>query len=552
MQRDHTDSEPVPGSTAIDMIDAVYGAVLDHDRFDELIRLTVGYLPDNIQQSRFAELRALLENHLARAETMLHRLPQDTNGAPEDVPHFDLSRAGLIVDANDAARSLFGTEPGLSVYEFDIPTDMVSALRDFLSGQSTLPPVLRLTRLDTTTPYVVSVEPLPGGIGARCRGVDALWSDEAGEALRTLFKLSRSEAEVLGLLLSGLSPIEVAERRGRSIETVRQQIKAMLSKTHSGGIQDLIHLARAVTLSTRRSNRRGGNAASGDRRGLHRLPDGRVLDYTRQGNPNAKDAVFFLHGCLCGNRFPAPAVEALNTRSLQVIAPARPNHGQSSGKEAFVTGPDLYARDLLHLADHLGIERFHIVAFDIGTIYALMCARHVDHRATGLTCISAQPPIGGLADIASMPAQQRVFALMPKLSVPLLRFMAKAGDKRLKRIGERGFPDAVFRDAPADLRACEDPDLLRLFWHGHLFHVENGSEGFIDDCRVVASNWYSTFVRPATPIRFLHGEENATIPPERIFGFAEKLGARMTLVPGAGHTLPFTHWDAVFDAVVGD
>lgn len=551
MQRDHPDFEPVPGSAAIDMIDAVYGAVLDHDRFDELIDLTVGYLPDDMQQSRFAELRALLENHLARAETMLHRLPQEPDSDPEDVPHFDLSRAGVILDANEAARSLFGTHPGSSVFEFDIPVDMVSALRDFLSGQSVVPPVLRLTRLDTATPYVVSVEPAPGGRGARCRGIDALWSDEAGEALRTLFKLSRSESEVLGLLLSGLSPIEVAERRARSIETVRQQIKAMLAKTHSGGIQDLIHLARAVTLSTRRSQKRGGGSATGDRRGLHRLPDGRVLDYARQGDPDA-EAVFFLHGCLCGNRFPAAAVEALRARSLQVIAPARPNHGQSSGKEAFVNGPDLYARDLLHLADHLGIERFHIVAFDIGTIYALMCARHVDHRVTGLTCISAQPPIAGLADIASMPTQQRVFALMPKLSVPLLRFMAKAGDKRLQRIGESGFPDIVFRDAPADIRACEDPELLRLFWNGHLFHVENGSEGFIDDCRVVASNWFSTFVRPAMPIRFLHGEENATIPPERIFGFAEKLGARMTLVPGAGHTLPFTHWDAVFDAIISD
>ena len=534
----------------VGMIDAVYGVVLDQDRFDELIALSATNLEDDARKARFAALQASMEAHLHRAEDMLSRFPPEEGDDGDERPAFRVSRAGRILDANTQATALLGIRPGLTIDDLDLSADASASLRAFAAGTGSHTPILRLTRRDTGKPYIVLIDWSPAEGAERhllARGADAVWSDGAAEAMMALFGLSMSEAEVLGLLLSGFSPSEVAAKRDRALDTVRQQIRSMLSKTQSPGTAGLIHMARAVAQSVKRQPGAGA-ATARFRRGRHRLPDARVVDYLRQGR-EAGEAVVFLHGCLCGNRFPRAAAEYLHRNGIDLVSPARPSHGRSSGRPDLLDRPDGYAEDLISLVDDLGIGRFHLLAFDIGTIFALTCARRLAGRVTGITCVSAQPPMRGLHDWASAPAQQRIFALMPGFSLPLLRFLAKAGDRRLKRDGMAGFAKTVFGGAPADLRACENPDLLRLFWEGHLFHVETGSDGFINDCRLVAARWDNRFAAPDVPVHFVHGEENVSVAPGRVFAFADRIGAQVTLVPGAGHSLVFSHWPAVLDIV---
>ncbi|MEM7291597.1 MAG: alpha/beta hydrolase, partial [Pseudomonadota bacterium] len=170
-------------------------------------------------------------------------------------------------------------------------------------------------------------------------------------------------------------------------------------------------------------------------------------------------------------------------------------------------------------------------------------------RLKSLTCVSAHPPIRGYRDIAAMPQQQRVFTILPKVSMPLLRFLAKTGDRKLKREGPSAFPRTVFADAEADLKACEDPELLKLFWAGHHFHVENGSDGFITDCQLAASTWIKNFKASNVRPFFMHGNANATIQTKRVAEFASSIDAELKILGGAGHSLPFTHWRELFSAI---
>lgn len=60
--------------------------------------------------------------------------------------------------------------------------------------------------------------------------------------LRRLFDLSAAETEVAIALMSGASPEEIAVERGRSIETVRTQCRAILSKTGFSRASELTRL----------------------------------------------------------------------------------------------------------------------------------------------------------------------------------------------------------------------------------------------------------------------------------------------------------------------
>lgn len=534
-----------------DVIETVYDAVFDRSRFDELVDLASDVLENPEAKARFDMLQEVLERHLKRAESLLQSLPQEA-ADQQKVPIFELNALGEVETNNDLATALLGIRKGMYLADLPLPEETDQSLKAFLSHKEATIPVLRLTRLDSNKPYLVFAQISPHSdtpFPITFTGTDCVWTDLAATAFQNIFKLTPSETEILGHLMAGQAPTDIADLRSRSIDTIRQQIKTVTRKTCTSGIQELLYLARTITQSTQHLKAGAERYQGRAKRTHHRLSDGRIMDYALQGADKGK-TVLFIHGCLCGNILPQAASDYLSTKNLRLLAPARPDHGQSSTHDRLVQDPAHYAADLIELLDHLTISKAHLVGFDVGAIFALRAAHHLQDRLHGITCISAHPPVTGLRDIASMPTQQRIFTIMPKVSLPLLRFLAKAGDRRLKKDGIASFPETVFKGATADLKACEDAELLQLFWEGHLFHVENSSNGFISDCRIAASDWFDGWAPPNCPITLIHGEENATIPPSRIQPFAQSLNANLHILPDAGHTLPFTHWQAMFDHIL--
>lgn len=63
------------------------------------------------------------------------------------------------------------------------------------------------------------------------------------DTLRNLFQLTKSEAEVVGLMAEGLTNQQMSEMRNKSIHTINSQVKAILSKTQAANRTQLIRLA---------------------------------------------------------------------------------------------------------------------------------------------------------------------------------------------------------------------------------------------------------------------------------------------------------------------
>lgn len=529
-------------NTIPDLFGSLYFAALDDRKFNELIDLaetTLGHSAGD--RDTFEALRRECERHIAQAEKLMTSL--ETSGrADHQRPVFHVDTAGIIRQPNPVARDIFDIAGGEELAALAQDAGVAALLCRFAAGRVDHAPVLRLTSKRSGKPVVLIVETAEAGRRARVSGMDVLWHDDAARATRVLYGLTGSEAEVLGLLTLGHTPAEVADLRGRSVETVRQQIRAIIQKMAAEGTQEAVHLARAVAVSSNavRTGPPGGAVAAASLA----LSDGRTLDFLQQGAADG-EPVFFLHGCLGGRVLPRAAQETLAEKGFRLIAPARPWHGQSSGLPALLKQPAAYARDLQELAEHLGIRGFSLLAYDAGTILALSVADPLKGSLKSIVCAAAQPPMHSLKDFASAPQQQRVFATLARISPPLLRYLSVLGDRKLKKEGMGAFAQTVFSGSQADLEACEDPEILELMWTGHHFHVETGSDGFINDCRLIASNWSGKTGPVSVPLHFVHGGRDVSIDARRIETLAARFGAELSWVPDAGHVLPFSHWQDV-------
>ncbi len=132
----------------------------------------------------------------------------------------------------------------------ELAVDEIGAIRHFLRGESSYAPVLRLIRQDCGKPLLLRCGKCAKTEVLLCFGVDIPWHEREADAMRALYGLTRSENAVLGLLVEGHSPQETASLRSRSVETIRQQIKAMIAKTETAGLQDLLHLSRVVCVTS--------------------------------------------------------------------------------------------------------------------------------------------------------------------------------------------------------------------------------------------------------------------------------------------------------------
>ncbi|EBA18747.1 transcriptional regulator, LuxR family/hydrolase, alpha/beta fold family protein [Roseobacter sp. SK209-2-6] len=530
------------------LVGSIYATAVDPSGFAELLALADSRLAEDSSRRRFEALLSDFEDHVLRAEALLAALPeagQQAHDGAEHCPRFRINRQGRIFAPNLLACELLGLVEGQSLDRLELSADTLGAVQRFSRGQSQHAPVLRLMRRDTGKPILLRCEALEDGEGVQCLAVDIPWHAGAEMAMRALYGLTPSENAVLGLLVEGHSPQEAAHLRGRSVETIRQQIKAIFVKTHTSGLQDLLHLGRVVSVSSPQLDR--ATAVAGQTSEL-RLPDGRVLSYRQIGDPSGRP-VIFLHGCLGGNQLPRAAEVELYRLGLRWIAPARPWHGGSCGWPGLLSHPENYGEDLAALADHLDLNEVTLVGYDAGAILACCAGEKLGSRLHKTFALAITPPMCSLRDFAAAPTQQRILALAARTSLPLLRYLSILGDRKLRLEGQSAFAQTVFRDAPADLEACRDPEVLELMWQGHFFHVGAGNDSFINDCRLIASEWRPRVTEHPAPLVFLHGREDRIVPLPRARSFAEELKANLIVVKGAGHSLPFSHWQAVLAAL---
>jgi pimeloyl-ACP methyl ester carboxylesterase len=125
------------------------------------------------------------------------------------------------------------------------------------------------------------------------------------------------------------------------------------------------------------------------------LENGDVIAFEEYGDPNGVP-VIFCHGWPSSRTLGALTHEAAQETGVRILSPDRPGIRGSS----FRPGRKLldWPPVLRQMADSLGLERFHILAFSGGAPYAYAAAWSMPERVRAVAVVSGAPPIAELND----------------------------------------------------------------------------------------------------------------------------------------------------------
>lgn len=273
-----------------------------------------------------------------------------------------------------------------------------------------------------------------------------------------------------------------------------------------------------------------------------KLRDDRRLGFADYG-PQAGLPVLLFGGA--SGRYLKPCGDALLVEiGVRLIIVERPGFGLSDfqPRRTLLDWPD----DVAQLADHLGLARFAVVAGSQGGPYGAACGYKLADRLSSLTLVSALAPfdVPGLTE-GMAPA----LAMLPKLAryAPfLLRPLHGATVAFIRRNPEAAVRRLFANLPPADQVVLQQPDLIQAFVRDFPEAYRQGGRGAAHDVYVACHPWgfQPAAIRAKTFV--WQGEADPNVPPVMGRYFAETIpDCTATFVPGAGHMLFYTHFQAI-------
>jgi pimeloyl-ACP methyl ester carboxylesterase len=356
---------------------------------------------------------------------------------------------------------------------------------------------------------------------------------------------------------------EVARRRGRSLATVRAQIRSIYAKTGTRSQAEFVRMAVGLTTlglggtPTRAPAPGTARVASAqdaplpEQRHLLELIDGRVLDYADFGDPQGAPCLY-LHSELSGDVWPGPMAADATRRGLRIIAPARAGYAHSSPYPTGAINHEQTTADLVQLLDHLRLTQVVALSQTYGGLFTLALARSHPERVRALVAVAPSFPPSTPEDEARMPAFYRVVSSIVSRHPELLGFLVRSGAAYIRRVGDQRFLERVFGHCPVDLAALRDPAHASAIARGLAYGRTQGNESMLGDYRHLMKDAARAIVDLHCPLIALIGSDDGNTRRQR----GERLIAagagqlRLRMIEGGGQLLFFTHPRAVVDELV--
>lgn len=307
------------------------------------------------------------------------------------------------------------------------------------------------------------------------------------------------------------------------------------------------------TLAARATDGQTPSMAVEEHEGVVDGDGGRRVGWMTRGVPGGRAAAY-LHG-QPGSRRDVRAFDdaVLESRGLLLVAIDRAGYGQTDP-----VGLDRrdVARDVLTVADHLGIDRFPVLAVSMGGVYGITLAALAPDRVERLVLASAHVLPYDDEDMESALSDAE------KADLVLLRAGPSAELEAAYAAGAASAADvdgavALLEELAASMSPLEGDVLRRPFARAVAesvaFGLSAGHRGYLEDgMRSIRP----LEVDPADvrcPVRALHGTMDSLEPYANLERLVPRLAdAAVIAFPGMGHFAPWV-WPALpFEVLAGD
>lgn len=564
----------------LNLLDKAYEAPFHPDSFDDLMKVAHEfYYPGHDDFSAHSledadyENNATIANHLARIEHLLNERELKNRSHPSNINRPEL--ISLLVDpetgtvaGNSLAKVFFDHDFPLHINKLNLNagsrTQLLKMAQEAVAADGFNNDICLLKRKGDTSAHLAKCGKWVSseiGNGTQTRGLAVSiahfnWTAEALRFCQSMFDLSISETEVLAALLNGKSQTEIAESRGRSVETIKAQSKAILRKSGYRKTTDLLVLATTYGLLVDPGKSQSGALkanfhayARPDR--IFTRPDGRKISYGVYGDPAGKP-VLFIHGLVHGPFFPPDMIERFTRDRIRIIAPSRPGFGQTDAPHIWKNFDHVVVDDVKLLLPEITDQPVTIVAHQGGVSHACRLAFALGKQTNNMVMVGAGIPIDEKKHIPHMGLQTRVAALGVKYTPRILETMIHIGIVNWLRKGIKPYAEHLFSNSPTDQDYLDDPRIYPICEAGILHMVEQGAKAIIYDGKAAMADWEADFLKLKCPIQWLHGTKDPIMRYDFVQEFvASHNGAVVELIENGGNTMHLSHSD-VFHRFIAD
>lgn len=573
-----TESRPSTTSAALadrdhraEIVDRLYDVAVDPIRLEELLEVWEG---------RAAPLRDAaipledpeIEAHMARATVFLDRYEAAQEDAAPRSPLADIPRSAAFLSdggatihaANRPAELAFGIRDGgpLAALPFD-PDDrelLQGVIRRVAARKAEKVVTLRIRSNVTGSPVILRVSPVEGGAGrplALVVSTELVWPEGFQTTVQEAFGLTAAEVEIVRGVTLGLPLRDIAEARGRSLETVRTQVRSVLAKTETHSQAELVRvvlgLMDVALIPT------AGEAAPAPGSALEprpwreiRGPDGRRLTWIEFGDP-AGVPVLYMHLDFGLVRWPAKAERAAAARGLRVIVPVRSGYGRT---EPLPRGVDHLAgvtQDYAAVLDHLGVKGAVALPLGADLRFAMNLSLLRPDLVRGIVGAACQLPIRSPAQYERMDKWQRFILANARHAPKVLPFLVQAGFSLARRLGKEAFFRQVNGGSAADMEAFGRPDVRAAVLEGSdvcMARKWSAHAAFTAECIGSEKDWSAIVRRVTVPVVLLQGDQDPQSPVQTIRELAADYPhLEVRFLAGTGQLLLFAEWPQVLEAV---
>jgi pimeloyl-ACP methyl ester carboxylesterase/DNA-binding CsgD family transcriptional regulator len=573
-----TESRPPSASASFadrdhraEIVERLYDVAVDPIRLEELLE---------VWEARAAPLRDSaipledpeIEAHMARATVFLDRYEaaQDSGvkrSVLEDIPRsaaFLSDGGAAVAGCNRAAGVAFGIREGGPFASLPFEAEdrelLSGVIRKVAGRKGEKLVTLRIRSTITGSPVILRVTPVEGGTGrplALVVSTELVWPEGFEATVQEAFGLTQAEVEIVRGVALGLPLRDIAEGRGRSLETVRTQVRSVLAKTETHSQAELVRVVLGlmdVALAPF-----GGEAGLPVRGGLEPRPwrelrgaDGRRLTWIEFGDPKGA-AVLYMHLDFGLTRWPAAAERAALARGLRVIVPVRAGYGRT---EPLPKGSDHLAgvvRDYAAVLDHLGLKGAVVLPLGADLRFAMALANARPDLVRGIVGAACQLPVRTPAQYERMDKWQRFILANARYAPKVLPFLVQAGFSLARRLGKEAFFRQVNGGSPADMATFARPEVKAAMLEGSdicLAKKWSAHAAFTAECIGSEKDWSAVVREVAVPVVLLQGDQDPQSPAPTIRELAaEYPQLQVSFLPNTGQLLFFAEWPQVLDQI---
>lgn len=558
-----------------EIVDRLYDVALDPIRLADLMEVWEGRaapLRVGLLSSAVTLDDPDIEAHMNRATVFLDRFEATREDGRyrsvlEDIPRSAafLSDGGPVIAAcNRAAGLAFKIADGGPVGALPFDAEDIDTLRGVVrkvaSGRAEKVITLRIRSTITGSPVIVRVSPVESDATkplALVLSTELVWPEGFAATVQEAFGLTMAEVEIVRGITLGHPIRDIAEGRGRSVETVRTQVRSILAKTETHSQSELVRVV--LGLMDLALIPTDGSAAPTRVTGLDAAPfqhlrkgDGRRLEWIEFGAPTGRP-VLYMHMDYGMIRWPRRAERNAKARGLRVIVPVRAGYG---GSDLHVKGSDHVAgvaADYAHILDHLGASGAAVIALGSDFRFALALAESRPDLVRCIVGCAAQLPLRTAAQYDRMDKWQRFILANARYAPKVLPFLVKAGFSLARKLGKAAFFTQVNGGSSADMECFARSDVREAILEGTevcLGAKVLAHEAFTRECISSERDWSALVRGTKVPVKLLQGDQDPQTP---MLTIKELMGdfphLDVEFMPNTGQLLFFAEWPYALDQV---